>query len=202
MWLGLRLAAADEAYMEILSKPDFVELAADKWLRSHDNSPEPAALILYHLMNMAMHANLLVVQNHAHWSSSSETSDKDRDRHRSCIERWVRGKHYKIAKWHAKRTLECVSQANSVYQKDNMISARRLGRQPAKLSGEAPGSAIDVAHVPYSIYYATLILWCGEGDVKHAFARSSYLARGKNLLSRQKLRIATLLEHALSRVET
>ena len=201
LWRGLRLAAADEDYMDTLSKPDFVELAADKWLRSHENSAEPAALMLYHLMNMSMHANLLVVQNHARWSSSGEISDKDRERHRSCIERWVRGRHYQIARWHAEATLECVDQASSAYQKDNMISARRFSRKLAQVSGDTSESAIDIAHVPFSIYYATLILWCGEGDVEHGLARTSHLTRGRNLLSRQKLRIATLLEHALGRVE-
>jgi hypothetical protein len=206
------MAPADKDQSEMLAKTDFVELAADKWLRSQKTT-EPASLILYHLINIAMHANLLVVQNYAHKTSKGqvETSEMDRDHSKAYILRWICGKHYQIAEWHAKRILECVGQHSNVSLTENSTSARHHnGRsQPLNPASEASSQGgLDIAHVPYAIYYATLILWCGrrvafdaaEGTTTTATAMSC-LERGRNLLSRQRLRIATLLEHVLRKVD-
>jgi hypothetical protein len=206
LWLATRLAVADDDCMDVLSKPDFVELAADRWLRSfpRDKPAGPASVILYHLINIVIHANLLIIQRYAHWwPSRDNASDKDRDHWQGCILRWVQGRHYKIAKWHAQKALDCVGAASNVNQKGDAKVGRYniAGLDRTQASPATPAVTIDVTHVPYAIYYATLILWCGAADDKHALTGLSHLARGKDLLSRQKLRIAWLLERVLSKVE-
>ena len=199
LWGAMPMAPADNDWVKTLSKSDFVELAADKWLRSHHNSAEPASLVLYHLINIAMHTNLLLVQRYVHLRSKSDNLDKNQDPYQASIVGWVGGRHYQTAKWHAEKILECVEAANNVGLKEEMNSARHNGTQRASLSSEANKGEIDIAHVPYAIYYATLILWCGAAAVDGQSASTGlpYLARGTTLLSQQKLRIAKLLERVL-----
>lgn len=206
LWPATLLAPADDDIMEILTKPEFVELAADNWLRSQslDQSVEPASLILYHLMNIVMHANISIVQRYADWwPSRKETPVRDWDHYQGCIQRWVIGRHYPVAKWHAEGILECADQAVKVDQKEDRISARCVDsrRQRARISAENCTGRVDIAHIPYAIFYATLILWCGAADGQDASIRSTHLVRGRNLLSRQRLRIAALLERVLRKVE-
>lgn len=85
------LAPAEIESTKTLSRPDFVALAADKWLRSHKDPVEPTALILYHFINIAMHTNLLVIQNYAHLPPSTKTSDKERGPYEASILRWISG---------------------------------------------------------------------------------------------------------------
>lgn len=197
LWPTMPLAPAGIESARTLSEPEFVELATDKWLRSHESPADPAARILYHLMNIAMHTNLLVVQNYAHLPLSGETFDKDRDPYHASILRWVNGRHYQIAKWHAERTLECVETESSLGSREDSNSLRHKGADRVP-----PTGPIDIAHVPYAIYYATLVLWCGTAvhETRNDLGKLSYLTRGRNILGRQKLRIATLLDRVLSQV--
>lgn len=197
LWPTMPLAPAGIESAKTLSRPEFVELAADKWLRSHEGPADPAALILYHLLNIAMHTNLLVVQNYAHLQLRGENFDKDKDPYHPSILRWVNGRYYQIAKWHAERTLECVETEITLGSREDSNCIRHKGFERAPMTG-----AIDVAHVPYAIYYATLVLWCGTAvhETRNDLSQLSYLTRGRNILGRQKLRIATLLDRVLSQV--
>lgn len=204
LWRVMPLIPADKDDVKMLSKPEFVELACDKWLRSHEIQVEPAARILYHLMNMSMHANLLVIQSYAH-QASKEFTDKGNSLLQACVLRWTRGRHFPVAKWHAQRILETVDQASNVSLMEGKGLNRRDERQGPALTSELKFSKrdIEMVHVPYAIYYATLVLWCGTllADGRKSLSASSYLARGRNLLSMKKLRVAVLLEHVLSKLE-
>jgi hypothetical protein len=99
--------------------------------------------------------------------------------------------------------LGCAEKAVKSKSRNDIRLARKDRLQRPSTKSESPDTAIDVAHAPYAIYYATLILWCGVAaiDGQSSLIKSSHLARGRDLLSRQKLRIATLLEHVLRDVD-
>lgn len=203
LWRGLLLAPTEKDSFDRLSRPGFVELAADKWLRSHHTDPDQSSKILYHLLNVMLHTNLLLVQKLAHMLGSEANLDKERQACQTSVLHWVQSRHYQVAHWHAERILQCAEKATGDDESEIMVSGQRSRKSFSTKASEASKVTIDVAHVPYAIYYATLVLWCAAsaGDEIGQFKRVSSIARGRSLLSRLRLRIAGLLEHVLRQVE-
>ena len=197
------LAPADQDSEKTFWNTDFVELAADKWLRSHQNNVVPSSQMLFHLMNITMHANLLVIQNYAHSPSIGTARDRGKESRQTHTLQWARGRHHKIAKWHAERLLECAEKAISDGSKEDMGLAWPIIVQRLSKSAEPSRSIIDVVHFPYCVYYATQVLWCGAEMLEggSSLTRQSYLTRGREILSRQNMRIASLLDRVFRSIK-
>lgn len=143
-----------------------------------------------------MHANLLAVRNYAQLHATSSKQDRTKGSCYHLISRWVGGRDYEIAAWHAERVLECVE--NSVDADSKGVVQARHG-QSQQFPAPADPSKVDIVHVPYSVYYATLVLWCGATvvDESNLITRQSCVRRGRDILKQLKLRIATVLEGVL-----
>ena len=196
---AMPLAPADHGFVMTPWRTDFVEQAADKWLRMHRDKVEPASQTLYHLMHITMHTNLLAVHNYAHFPVSGPVQDRVKESCRNFISRWVRGQHYEIAGWHAERLLECVEKALETDSTEDVPVGRHRQSQEFLAPTRHSRSTVDIVHVPYSVYYATLVLWCGAKivDGSCSLTRQSCVHRGTDILAQLKLRIATVLERVL-----
>ena len=184
-------------------KSDFAELALHKWLRSHRHDVEPATRVLYHLIHIALNVNPAVLQSFAHSPVTNATGphdSNDQESVRSGIVEWCRGRQGTLATWNAERLLDCAEAA---------VKLKARGRADSHTlwttTEPFPASvaAIDVVHVPYAIYHATVVLWCRASvlDARNQPSRQACLTRGMYLLSRLDLRIAALLERALDRIQ-
>lgn len=201
LWQTISLSSADEDFVSTVWKTDFVELAADKWLTMHRNKVQPSSQTLYHLMHITMHANLFAVHNYAQLHATCPKPDHVKSSYHNLISKWVVGKHYKISSWHAERVLECVESSVDV---DAQITVPGRNGQSQQVPRPTDQSKIDIVHAPYSVYYATLVLWCGATviDETNPIARQSCVRRGRDILKLLKLRVATVLERVLRGLKT
>lgn len=201
LWQAMPLVPADQDSIVGPWRTDFVELAIDKWLRMHRYEVHASSQTLYHLMHMAMHANLLAVNNYAQSQASRHKQDCTKGSWHDLISKWVHGRHYEVAAWHADSVLECVESAVDAEVKDVAHNRHSQGQH---FPVSTTRSAVDIVHVPYTVYYATLVLWCKLMVVDEAnpAARHSCLRRGRDILKQLKLRIAAVLEGVLRKLRT
>lgn len=195
---------SDELVLESLSlwKPDFAESACDNWLRTLGQASSPSELAIYHLMNIMLHANLAVLQHFAHSSPGSATRDVKKSGTGREIHAWVQSRHYQIAHWQAERLITSIEGAfkTSRNRPEQLPSSRTASTntEPRKLPYEAP-------HVPYAVYYATLVVWCSsvsEENTTSSFTSGrAAIARGERILSLHEVHIAQLLAHVLNEVK-
>jgi hypothetical protein len=183
-------------------KADFVDLACDAWLRAQPVDINASSLVLYHTMNIAAHANFSLLQNFSHSPQDYSTSEKDNETSKSAIETWVRSRHYGIARWHAESLIDCTEKAIAASVKEG-ASRNQHGRiAPPSTNIERSLVMTEAPHIPYAIYYATQVLWCGDIVLDDSrMAGVSHLARGSQVLSRCRVRIAQLLERVLKEVK-
>ncbi|KIV92371.1 hypothetical protein, variant 2 [Exophiala mesophila] len=196
---------ADKVLIESLSlwNPSYVELACDNWLRTVGQAQEPTHLTVYHMMNIMLHANLTVLQSFAHSSPGSAVRDPKKSSIAKEIVAWAQDRNFKISCWHAENMIASIEGAFSVpssrtehgYHHSHHASSNPEQR---RLPYEAP-------HVPYAVYYATLVLWCGSvivnGVVTSSTAALAQIARGERVLSLHKVHIAQLLARVLHEVK-
>ncbi|KAI1613367.1 hypothetical protein EDD36DRAFT_475380 [Exophiala viscosa] len=190
----------------LLGKSDFVELACDTWLRSLGQRPEPSHLVVYHMMNIMLHTNLTVLQSFAHSPPGSAARDPKRSLVAREVHGWAQSRHYKTARWHAENMLSSIEGAfvtslnRSEAAAPHQISSRSSfsTTEPRRLPFEAP-------HVPYAMYYATLVLWSGatleECAGTSSVSAQALIARGERILSLHKVHIAQLLARVLNEVK-
>jgi hypothetical protein len=195
---------SDEVVIESLSlwKPDFAESACNNWLRAIGPKRNPSELTIYHLMNIMLHANLAVVQHFAHSPPGSAARDAKKSAIGKEITAWVQSRHYQIACWHAEQLITTIEGAfmSSGNRSEQQPSSRTsVHAEPRRLPYEAP-------HVPYAVYYATLVVWC-RSVFKEEKTKSSTsggwasIARGERILSLHDVHIAQLLAHVLNEVK-
>ncbi|EXJ74257.1 uncharacterized protein A1O5_02553 [Cladophialophora psammophila CBS 110553] len=189
-----------------LGKSDFVELACDSWLHSLGEGPEPSHLVVYHMINIMLHTNLAILQSFAHSAPSSAARDPKKSLAAREIHGWTQSRHYKVARWHAENMLSSVEGAfvtslnKAEAANPQQISSRSTfsATEPRRLPFEAP-------HVPYAIYYATLVLWTGAATEETAGSASvsaqALIARGERILFLHKVHIAQLLARVLNEVK-
>ncbi|KIW92100.1 uncharacterized protein Z519_07084 [Cladophialophora bantiana CBS 173.52] len=189
-----------------LGKSDFVELACDSWLHSLGEGPEPSHLVVYHMMNIMLHTNLAILQSFAHSVPNSAARDPKKSLAAREIHGWTQSRHYKVARWHAENMLSSVEGAfvtssnKAEAANPQQISSRSTfsTTEPRRLPFEAP-------HVPYAIYYATLVLWTGAATEEAAGSASisaqALIARGERILFLHKVHIAQLLARVLNEVK-
>lgn len=162
----------------------------------------PSELTIYHLMNIMLHANLAVVQHFAHSTPGSAARDAKKSATGKEITAWVQSRHYQIAHWHAEQLITTVEGAfvSSRNKSEQLSSSRTTSAhaEPRRLPYEAP-------HVPYAVYYATLVVWCGsilEQTTKSSSAGGwASIARGERILSLHDVHISQLLAHVLNEVK-
>lgn len=189
-----------------LWKADFVELAGDTWLRTAGTTANSSSLAVYHIMNIMLHGNLSVLQCFAHSHSCSEARDPEKSSTGREVHAWLHGRHYTIARWHAENLINAVENA---FVAPPSKAKRQDSRMPPSMSSssstETARLPFEAPHVPYAIYFATLILWCGEivGDntSSSVVASKAHLARGEQLLSQHRVHIAQLLARVLKEVK-
>lgn len=173
-----------------------MELAADKWLRLHHDKVQPSPQTLYHLVHITMHANLMAVHNYAQLHASGPKQDRAKGACFNVISKWVSGPDYEVAAWHADKILECVENCVDPDAK-GAVQVRHAQSQQLPVPTEQ--SKVDMVHVAYSVYYATLVLWCGATvvDDSNPVTWQACVRRGRDILQQLKLRIATILEGVL-----
>ncbi|KAH8696269.1 hypothetical protein BGW36DRAFT_408196 [Talaromyces proteolyticus] len=179
-------------------KADFVELACDNWLRTIGQAGNNSSLAVYHMMNIMLHVDLAMLQHFAHSAPGSAGRDPKKSLVAREIKSWKEGRHYKIAHWHAEGIIVAVERAlNASSNKAEQQLPPRLksaNTETRRLPYEAP-------HVPYAIYYATLVTWCGaiteENNAASASAAQVFIARGERILSLHRVHIAQLLARVL-----
>ena len=189
-----------------LWKAEFVELACDTWLRTAGPAANPSSLAVYHMMNIMLHANLAGLQYFAHSRPESEERDPEKSSIGKEIHAWIQDRHYVIARWHAENLTNSIENAfdtptDKARKQDSRLPlsvSSSTSTEPTRLPFETP-------HIPYAIYFATLILWCGAsiGDKTSSSDSSAraHLARGERILSLHKVHIARLLACVLEEVK-
>jgi hypothetical protein len=194
---------SDEVVIESLSlwKPDFAGSACNNWLRAVGGKRIPSELAIYHLMSIMLHANLAVVQHFAHSPPGSAARDAKKSAIGKEITAWVHSRHYQIAYWHAEQLITTIEGAFTLSRNrpEQLPSSRTsVHAEPRRLPYEAP-------HVPYAVYYATLVVWCRsilEEKTKSSASGSwASIARGERILSLHDVHIAQLLAHVLNEVK-
>lgn len=199
---------ADNMLKESLSlwKADFAESACDTWLRTSGKAKEPSYLTVYHMMNIMLHTNLTVLQSFAHSASGSTARDPMKSSVAREIHAWTQDRHYKIARWHAENMINSIEGAfttstNRVEHQNSHHPSSRSSfwtTERRRLLYEAP-------HVPYAIYYATLVLWCGAvtdtSTISSSAAAHAMIATGERILSLHKVHIAQLLARVLNEIK-
>ena len=167
-----------------LWKPEFIELALDKWTKTISNVNAYSTLLLYHMLHISLHANMGFIQRFAHSPAESPVRAKSGVACRS-LEQWQQSSHYEVAKWHALCILRRVKDPTSSIANSTVVNAEDT------ISAEPP-------HLPYCVYFAGLILWCGafvsaEEKASNVFA----LNVSSQLLSAMRVRVAELLDGIL-----
>jgi hypothetical protein len=195
---------ADNLLVESLPlwDPAYIELACDNWVRTIGHTKDPSHLAVYHMMNIMLHANLTVLQSFAHSPPGSARRDPKKSSAAKEIIAWTQDRNYKISRWHAENMISSIEGAfvtpNAQIDQPQHLSGRLSSNtEPRRLPYEAP-------HVPYAVYYATLILWCGHAThdpkVTSSISAQAQIARGERVLSLHKLHIAQLLARVLNEV--
>ncbi|KIW30690.1 uncharacterized protein PV07_06409 [Cladophialophora immunda] len=189
-----------------LGKSDFVELACDSWLRSLDEVPDPSLVVVYHMLNILLHTNLAILQSFAHSAPNSTARDPKKSLAAREIYGWTQSRHYEIAQWHAENMLSSIEGAfvTSLNKAEAANSQQPSSRsafsttEPRRLPFEAP-------HVPYAVYYATLVLWTGAATEEtpglSSVSAQALIARGERILFLHKVHIAQLLARVLNEIK-
>ncbi|KIW19378.1 hypothetical protein PV08_03673 [Exophiala spinifera] len=207
IYLRQNTYGADKVSVDCLSlwKPDFAELACDNWLRTRRGKADFSCLVVYHMMNIMLHANLTVLQNFAHSSPGSAVRDPKRSLTAREVYAWAQDRHSKIAQWHAENLIISIegafTSATKMDQREPQQPPSRASfsaSEPRRLPYEAP-------HVPYGVYYATLVLWCGavveESGGHSPSGLQALIARGERILSLHRVHIAQLLARVLNEIK-
>jgi hypothetical protein len=189
-----------------LWKADVAELACDAWLRTTGKAKDPSHLAIYHMMNIMLHTNLTVLQSFAHSAPGSTERDPKKGLAAREIHMWTQDRHYKIARWHAESMITSIEEAFTA--PTNRVE-RQHPQQPSSWSKfsttETRRLPYEAPHVPYAIYYATLVLWCGlladTTTVSSSVVAQAPIARGERILSLHKLHIAQLLARVLNEIK-
>lgn len=181
--------------------PESVDLACERWLQScahNTSSTSYAGKSIYHMMQITLHTNITILQMFAHSASESFARDPATSTSAKEIFGWVKSYHYEIASWHAEQLTAEVERSFHTVKSD---SGKTL--QSANNAADYFQSDFEAPHVPFLIYYSTLILWCknaaAPGKVPPAQLRAP-IVRGERILSLHRVHVATLLARVLAEI--
>lgn len=153
-------------------------------------------VLLYHMVNISLHISLNTLQCLARCKvgDATDTTKALLTRH---VKRLHSTRYGEIARWHATRI---VLKAQNHFSGQTKATAA----VPSHSSSKERSShlALGAPHVPYSIYYATLVLWSAAAvNDNSQMERELLLRTGSHVLSSLTLRVARVLAGALLEVE-
>lgn len=188
-------------------RADFAELACDTWLHKIHQPGNISHLVIYHMMCIMLHANFTVLQSFAHSSPGSTGRDAKRGSAAREIHAWTEDRHYTIAEWHAENMIAGIETALLDPMVTRQVSNKTSTRTSSLSATEPLCLLFETPHVPYAVYYATLVLWSGAfiaqkcADPASAVSARAQLARGERILLLHKVHIAQLLARVLCGVK-
>lgn len=163
-----------------LWKPEFIELALDRWLRLQSQPVPPSERLLFHMTHIYLHSNIPLLQRYAMARGTSQAMIDLPVELRS----WISSSDYKISQWHAEQILACMRN-----QPNNRANKARL--QQNYTTSESP-------HFSYCLYFAVVVLWYGNIASDKDSRVDRMIFDGIELLSGLKVHVAKLLGMALS----
>lgn len=172
-----------------LWRPEFIELGLERWQsakRLSQTLSDLPSMLLYHLSHLQLHVNLSLLQLSARrFIKAPETANEDQVH--GLLKSWASGRSFAAALWHAKATLQIA--------RDN-LEVVPCGQSSM---GAKRWRALEPPHLPYCIYFSTLIMWYGEYAATgfRSLARDACVKEGIQLLGMLKIRVAKVLIHAL-----
>lgn len=170
-----------------LWRPEFVELALERWRDALESSTaaQLSPMLLYHLTHLHLQINLGVLQRFARKFITLPETSHDKKifgilRHCIC------GRPFAAAVWHANAMLRLI--------REHITTP---SRSQLKVSDKLP--VLEPPHLPYCIYFATLIVWYHEYNSSglHSLARNVCVENGIHLMEMLKVRVAKVLANAL-----
>ncbi|MCJ1471562.1 hypothetical protein MMC13_000202 [Lambiella insularis] len=181
-----------------LWKPEFIELALNGWAQTQAQGVNWSTLLLYHLIHINLHSNMFLIQRFAH-SPAESPFRATPGKAFACIKQWQQDRHYPIAKWHAQSILRRVKDATAA-----------SGRRPPDTLGDVTSGGIgrplvlpEGPHLPYCVYLAGLILWCGSTvSAEERTLNAPSIDTCSQLLSGFKVRVAELLDGIFRELKT
>lgn len=182
----------------VLWKSDFVEVGLQRW-RTDYNSHHPShtwTTLLYHMVHLNLHSNVDLLQRHARLVAKTGRLPSQPSVFKS-IDKWRNSRHYTICGWHADNVLEIAKLSSIQYGPTNGMR----GSLPIlRVSDRTQAPTSEPPHVPFCIYFATLIHWYGRIGREHREDPSSVnmcIETGARLLFQLKAHVATHLGRAL-----
>ncbi|KEF61798.1 uncharacterized protein A1O9_03368 [Exophiala aquamarina CBS 119918] len=176
---------------QLLWKHDFIELGLERWNQSRMMNAEfPtqthfATMLLYHLTHINLHSNLRILQRSAKdFIDSANSPEPGKVSH--SIATWTSTSHFDVASWHSEAIQSLVREA--------MSTARRRTQFHADKS-----HLLESPHLPFCIYFSTLVLWYGAGGKSGSDASGDVVIdNGSQLLLALKVKVAKHLASALN----
>ena len=182
-----------------VGRPYFAEIACERWLSAH-TAEEPintSHMAVYHMMNILLHANMTLLQIFAHSPPDSPTRDPATSAWAREVLRWTQDRHHGVALWHAEQLIGTIETAVAHRVTDQHHNSSRTSRN------QSTTDAQESPHVPYAVYFATLVQWCGGIMRKPPMTATELQApivRSQRILLLHKIHIAKLLAKALSNI--
>lgn len=170
-----------------LWRPEFVELALERWREALETSKrmELSPLLFYHLIHLHLQTNLGVLQRFARkFITLPETSHDKKIFEMLC--QCTCGRPFTAAVWHAKAMLRLIREHITVPSRSQLKASDKF-------------QALEPPHLPYCIYFATLIVWYHEytSSGLYSLARNVCIENGIHLLEMLKVRVAKVLANTL-----
>jgi hypothetical protein len=147
--------------------------------------------VLYHMANINLHANIGLLQRHARSIAKVDHALLNSQVFTS-VQKWLSSRHYDVAVWHAERLLRITI---SIMGIDHWaLSDPRSSEGPPN----ARTFASQPPHLPFCVYFASLVLWYGRLDSGQGrLRRNSHIDAGIRLLFHLEVQVAKYLGNAL-----
>ncbi|KEF54731.1 uncharacterized protein A1O9_09173 [Exophiala aquamarina CBS 119918] len=199
---SLRLTSSDSSpIVRSLWRIEYFELALSRWHNAQlQHSTDWSLLALYHLICINLHANVGLIQRLVH-ASDGLRGDGRTNQLWSSLDAWRTSRHYPAAKWHAQTIL---SRLNEVLAPSAAIhhSSEDDGLQDGIPNTFQQAVPPESPHLPYAVYIATIVLWCGDQMCTESTngVSTAYIDTSILLLASMRVRIAALLQRALRKL--
>lgn len=158
-------------------KRDYVTCASDKWLAAEIRLDPvvPCNLILYHCMNLVIHADLELLHRfflHSPGNSTSSSSNLLRDFSKVLcnVQDWVASSDSSIASWHAASVMTLVrwtygqgaDHLDSISIDRNIPHSYLSSQDAQRIKLACQQAIVEPPHIAYAVFFATLVLWCRD----------------------------------------
>jgi hypothetical protein len=176
----------------VIWKPDFVELKLRNWIERPMADTEPSSLITYHMGHINLHVNIGFLQRHSRSLSRNDYRASKSSIKTSMWER-VSGQSHETATWHSHSLLKLVrSMAETRFLLPHHPDSVANQHTPSNRSFPQP------PHLPFCVYFASLVLWYGAMcTAKPLNQQNIHLRNGAQLLESLSVHVAKYLARAL-----